>query len=82
MEKKFCFVALEFIYDVNVLGYTYWYLSDNENIAVGDKVVAPLGRHNNEQVGIVRKVVFETAQNAPFKMEYIKRIRGLVSKEQ
>lgn len=81
MERKFCFVAVEFIYDPNVSGYTYWYLSDIENIKVGDVVIAPLGRHNNEQVGVVRKVAFETAENAPFNIEHIKKIKGLAPAE-
>lgn len=81
MERKFCFVAVEFIYDPNVLGYTYWYLCDDENIKVGDVVIALLGRHNREQTGVVRRISFETAENAPFNIEHIKKIKGLAPSE-
>jgi len=67
MERT-CFVAVEFINDPNVVGYLYWYLCPYKEVREGDRVTAPLGRHNREQEGVVRKVLFTEEQNAPFPM--------------
>ena len=79
-EDKLCFVAVEFVDDDNVRGYTYWYLCKFSEVKVGDKVIAPLGRHNGLQEGIVRKVVFAFEENSPYPMYGIKSIRKLVGK--
>ena len=63
MNNKMCFAAVEFV----------------EDIKEGDKVSAPLGRHNNEQTGIVRKVLFADEAHSPFPLQYIKRIRKVIS---
>lgn len=76
MSEKHCFVAVEFVDDPNVVGYCYWYFCDFPTIKAGDIVVAPLGKHNNTQEGVVRSVIFETKENSPFPFEYIKRIRS------
>jgi len=78
MGKKRCFVAVEFVDDPNVVGLTYWYLCDFEEVKEGDKVVAPLGRHNHEQTGVVRKITFADEENSPFPFAYIKKIRKLI----
>lgn len=77
MEKA-CFVAVEFVDDPNVVGYAYWYLCPFEEVKEDDEVIAPLGRHDREQTGVVRKVLFTEEQNAPFPMTYIKKIRKIV----
>ena len=77
INKKMCFVAVEFVDDPNVVGYYYWYLCEIEGVAVNNKVIAPLGRHNNLQEGVVRKVIFEYEYNAPFPMHSIKYIRKI-----
>lgn len=70
-----CFTQVEFVDDPNVVGYGYWYLCEIPGVMVGDKVIAPLGRHNNLQEGIVRKVIFEDEFNAPYPLHSIKYIR-------
>ena len=61
--------------DPNVVGLFYWYLCDDMGVAEGDTVTAPLGRHNNLQDGVVRKVRFADEQNAPYPVYLIKRIK-------
>ena len=61
-----------------MVGYAYWYLCSFEEVKEGDNVIAPLGRHDREQTGVVRKVLFTEEQNAPFPMTYIKKIRKIV----
>ena len=79
MERKLLlFVAVEFEDDPNVKGYCYWYWCKFENASVGNYVIAPLGRHNNEQKGIIRKTVRADEENAPFPFRYIKQIRKLI----
>lgn len=73
-----CFAAVEFVDDPNVVGYCYWYLCEIAGVTVGDKVVAPLGRHNNLQEGIVRKVIFEDENNAPYPLYGIKPIKKII----
>ena len=79
-EEKLCFAAIEFVDDPNVAGYFYWYISPLEGIKEGDKVIAPLGRHNNLQEGIVRKVRYDFEYNAPYPLHSIKSIRSFVKR--
>lgn len=76
--EKYCFVAIEYPDDPNVAGLTYWYLCPFDGTEVGDEAIAPLGRHNNLQRGIVRRVTYETARNAPFPLQYIKSVRKII----
>lgn len=76
MVDRYYFAAVEFVDDPNVVGLTYWYLCDFEEVAVGDVVTAPLGRHNRLQEGVVRKTVYATEFDAPFPFYLIKRIKS------
>ncbi|MBE7088194.1 MAG: hypothetical protein E7370_01525 [Clostridiales bacterium] len=78
MEEKFCFVAVEFINDPNVVGLKYWYLCADETVCVNSVVLAPLGRHNNEQQGLVREVRFAPDYEAPFPIHLIKSIKKVI----
>ena len=77
MEKKYCFVAVEFPDDPNVAGLTYWYLCDFAGAEEGSEVSAPLGRHNNCQKGVIRRVKYATEENAPYPVHLIKHIKSL-----
>lgn len=77
MEDLKCFVAVEFVGDPNVAGLTYWYLCDFRQAGSGDKVVAPLGRHNNLQEGVVRKKIFADEKHSPYPYDRIKKIKEL-----
>ena len=77
MQELLCFVAVEFVDDPNVVGVAYWYLCDFKDVKVGDWIVAPLGRHNNLQEGIIREIRFRTEYEAPFPVHSIKYIRAL-----
>lgn len=78
INDKLCFVSVEFVDDPNVVGYCYWYVCKFEYVAVGDKVIAPLGRHDGLQQGVVRRVLFEEEQNAPYPMYGIKYIKKVI----
>lgn len=73
-NELLCFVRVEFIDDPNVRGNKYWYLCDDNGVEVGNNVIAPLGRHNNTQKGIVREVRFDEEYNSPFPIYLIKYI--------
>ena len=77
-NEELCFVTVDFVDDPNVAGYGYWYICEITGVAVGDKVVALLGRHNNLQEGIVRGIMFEVEENAPYPMYGIKYIRKVI----
>lgn len=74
MEDKYCFVAVEFPEDINVAGNLYWYLCPIKGVKAGDGVIAPLGRHNRLQKGVVRKVIFEKPSSAPYPFNLIKSV--------
>ncbi len=78
MEGLKCFVAVEFPDDPNVEGLTYWYLCPDVSVGVGDEVIAPLGRHNRTQKGIVRRRLIATEQNSPFPYHLIKSIEKVL----
>lgn len=81
MNEKLCFVAVEFPEDPNVKGYNFWYVCGFDGAQEGDAVLAPLGRHDRLQWGVVRLVRYATEDNAPFPMHSIKRIKSLKKAE-
>lgn len=82
MKQQLCFVRVEFPEDPNVVGYKYWYLCDFEDAAAGDRVIAPLGRHNNTQEGVIREVLFTEDYNAPFPLYLIKSVRKVIKNKE
>ncbi|MCD8308672.1 MAG: hypothetical protein LUD19_02365, partial [Clostridia bacterium] len=73
-----CFTAVEYPDDPNVVGNRYWYACRFETAEVGDKVIAPLGRHNNLQTGIIREVRWADDFDAPYPLHLIKNVRELI----
>lgn len=78
MDERMCFVAVEFENDPNVRGYIYWYLCPDRSVQFGNYVIAPLGRHNNLQKGVVRHVKFADEDGAPFPLHLIKTVKEVV----
>ncbi|MCI8735037.1 MAG: hypothetical protein HFE40_05740 [Clostridia bacterium] len=78
MDNLLCFTAVEFVNDPKVKGWTYWYLCTFDGAEEGDKVIAPLGRHDNIQTGLIRKVSYTTAEEAPYPADRIKKIVSLI----
>ncbi len=76
--EKITFTAVEFVDDPNVVGNQYWYVCEIDGATVGDKVIAPLGKHNNTQQGIIRKILVDYEYNAPYPMYAIKYIKKLI----
>ncbi|MDE6667568.1 MAG: hypothetical protein K2K38_04380 [Clostridia bacterium] len=77
MNNLVCFVAVEFVDDPKVAGWTYWYFCPIDGAEVGDEVIAPLGRHDHIQKGVIRKVKYDEEENAPYPMHSIKKIKIL-----
>lgn len=77
MENKLFFVAVEFPDDPNVAGWTYWYACGFAGAREGDGVVAPLGRHNRLQKGIIRRVLYATEEQAPYPVNLIKSVAAI-----
>lgn len=75
---KLCFVSVEFPDDENVVGRTYWYLCKFEGAEEGDRVQAPLGRHNRIQCGVIRAVIYAEMENSPYPWYLIKDIAKLI----
>lgn len=77
-NEKFCFTAVEFPEDENVAGYFYWYICNFPSAEEGDKVIAPLGRHDHLQQGVIRRIVFADELNAPYPVHSIKYIKKII----
>jgi len=77
MEERLCFVAIEFPDDPNVVGRMYWYLCPHSGARVGVCARAPLGRHNRLQRGIIRRVMYSRAEEAPYPIGLIKSVKSL-----
>lgn len=77
-EVSFDFEEVEvYIYcQVGVPGIlkTYSYLTDDETLEPGDRVVVPFGGDNEERAGTVMSVSRYTAENAPYPVEKTKWI--------
>lgn len=80
MDDLICFVAVEYPDDENVAGNKYWYICPYRDVKVGDFAIAPLGRHNHTQRGIVREVRFDAEYNSPFPIHIIKSIKEIIKK--
>lgn len=80
MEDKLRYVAVDFVDDANVAGSVYWYLCGFK-VSAGDCVIAPLGRHNNLQKGVVRRVVYCDEYCAPYPLYLTKSVKGVVREE-
>lgn len=78
MEDLLCYVAVEFPDDPNVVGWYYWYICNDHSVKVGDRVVAPLGRHNNVQTGIIRHMKFGDEEHSPYPIHLIKTVRSVI----
>ncbi len=81
MDDKLCFLAVEFPEDENVVGIKYWYLCPFPNAETGDRVFAPLGRHNRIQSGVIREVRREYEHNAPYPLYLIKSVKKIVKNQ-
>lgn len=67
--------------DPKVAGWTYWYLCPFDGAEADDEVIAPLGRHDHVQKGVIRKVKYAEEENAPYPIHSIKKIRILIKAE-
>ena len=81
MEDLLCYVAVEFPDDPNVVGWCYWYICDDYSVKVGDKVVAPLGRHNNVQTGVVRHMILCDEGHTTYPLHLTKRVISVIKGE-
>ncbi len=81
MNELMCFTHIEFADDPNVVGRLYWYSCPFEDVEEGDEVIAPLGRHNNLQKGVVREVLRTESYNAPFPLYMIKYVKEVLKKD-
>ena len=81
MKNLMYFAAIEFADDPNVAGRKYWYACPFEDAEPGDEVLAPLGRHNNLQRGIIREVRFAKDYEAPYPVYIIKYIKEIIKRQ-
>ena len=70
---KYDFAALRFYNDPNISDRLYWYLSDGP-LAVGEKVLAPLGMRGRLQAAVVEKAVSADREHAPYDVDCIKHV--------
>lgn len=56
-------------------GYkTYYYITDDDSIEVGDLVIVPAGRDNHETVVEVEEIEYFSEEDVPLPIEKTKRI--------
>lgn len=67
-EYIFCSVVFEFG------SRSYYYLTDDDSIEIGDVVIVPVGQDNCEKVAEVENIEYFKAENAPMPIEKVKRI--------
>lgn len=68
--QGYMYCSVEFESD----GKRYHYISDDDTIKVGDRVVVPVGKDNYTSVGIVAEVGFYPEDEVPFPLEKTKYI--------
>lgn len=72
----FCSVAFDEGYK------SYYYLTDDDSIEVGDLVLVPAGKDNHEAVVEVVKIEYFSKENAPLPIEKTKSIISKITKEE
>lgn len=75
MVTDFC--AVRFTEDENLLGRTYWYISDFP-VKEGESVLAPVGSHDGLQRAVVERVVRASPENAPYDVRLLKKLAAKV----
>lgn len=55
-------------------GKTYCYLTDDDTLEVGDRVVVPVGHDNHESFAQIESIEYHPAEEAPFPIEKTKKI--------
>ena len=67
-EYIYCSVAF------TELGDTYYYLTDDESLKIGDFVVVPAGRKNEEKTVCIQDIEYFQREEVPFPLEKTKKI--------
>ena len=67
-EYIFCSVYFESGYK------TYYYLTDDDSIRVGDYVIVPAGKDNHKSIARVEEIEYFNEENVPFPVEKTKKI--------
>lgn len=75
-ELIFCSVSF------NKESKSYYYLTEDDNIDIGNYVVVPVGNENKTTIAIVVGIEYFTKENAPFSLDKIKQIIRKCTKEE
>ena len=67
-EYIFCSVSFE------EYGKTYYYLTDDDTLEIGDEVLVPVGKNNILKTAVVEDIEYYTEDTVPFPLDKIKRI--------
>ena len=70
---------------VSPLGYpgcNYWYYDPSGKTKQGDYVWVEMGSHNTKQIVVVDSVRYFTNDTAPYDIDTVKQVLGVVSKEE
>lgn len=66
-ELKYCSVAISG-------EKTYYYLTDDDTLSIGDRVIVPFGSDNSEKSGIIKEIEYYLPERVPFPVEKTKTI--------
>lgn len=69
-QSDFIFCNVQF----DEYGQTYCYLTDDDTLEVGDRVVVPVGKNNYESVAKIESIEYHPVEEAPFPIEKTKKI--------
>jgi hypothetical protein len=71
-DDDLIFISVEFEPD----GQTYYYVTDDDSIVPGDKVIVPVGRNWSEKVVTVVKKEYFSRDKTPIEPERLKPVLG------
>lgn len=69
-QTDFIFCNVQF----DEYGKTYCYLTDDDTLNVGDRVVVPVGQENHESFAQIESIEYHSAEEAPFPLEKTKKV--------
>lgn len=78
-EPEYIYCSVAFSHDDL---QTWYYITDDESITLGDYVKVPWGRQNKIRIGIIKDVEIFRESGVPFELAKTKKIFGIASREE
>ena len=78
-ESEYIYCSVAFSHDVL---QTWYYITEDETLTLGDYVKVPWGRQNKIRIGIIKDIEIFSESEVPFELAKTKKILGISSRDE